>query len=341
MTQTPVQSEDGATKLVDSKRICKHCAYDLQGTIEHWLSSNSYPNASSQPDSQAPLLHCPECGKQFNPLDPSTTTTAKAMKPVRRFAKTWLPLILLVTTLCVHGILVNWIPVPKALISRQADKQWKLFSWLQTDYGLAVYNRNGVEIRDWIWSDNYVSRAVYDKDNNLLYKVTKDDPDTWSMEISAKQADFQPVLRAFNLTRNGHRFGLAVEQSLTPNKPENTLVTGSNRDVLIALVNHFQLSLATVVRGHSMEDELWYYDEQTESLSLRALKTLPLEHISGWLRTEEGSYWVNDGALQPMQRFGQKLPTPPTSPAPSPPADPNSQPQDPSPDPQAPLPSDP
>lgn len=311
MSSHAATSKDGAVRVIARNRVCKGCAYDLRGTIEHWIELNCDRLADLEidPDQdgtrQSEELSCPECGKPFNPLDTASTSTAAMMKTSRRIVRVWIPVTLLATVLVVHGMLVNWIPIPHAMLPGR-DAQWTLFSWLQSDYGLATYTRNGSEIQDWVWDNAITSRAVYDGAGVLRYRVSRESEDRWAMEIRSGEPDYQPILRAFNLTRKGHRFGLRVEPTLYDGSAQATTnIEGTNREILLALVDHFDLKLTTEVRGGEWEDVFWYYNPEERSLEERLLKDIPLEDAVGWVSTPEGTMWIRDGRTMPPVRRPQ------------------------------------
>lgn len=256
MTVAPGDDRPASTAAVRRPMFCKGCQYDL-------AHSADLARADGKPV-------CPECGRAFDPARPRSTHR-KPGGTVLAFLLTRALPSLVVSLVIVWLVLWGWIPLPAPIAPAPRDSGWTLWHWRGEWYGweersIAMAGNRLAPVRVYLWSTNVrgVSRDRVltnaegaEVGRERLWTVRRDG-DRWSVQARAGTG-WGEVLQAWNLTRDGNRFGLYMTSTPTPTTAD-VAIDGAEADVLTAMANAWRVQLTPGVRSPGVAADYWRGD---------------------------------------------------------------------------------
>lgn len=239
--------------------FCRGCRYDLAGI--DWTPAT-----------------CPECGRAFDPADPSTTlpTPSPPMSgAVHRFGVP-LAVALLILTAAIHTV-----------IPRPADLQdWRLWLWFGQRYGVQAGWTAGWPSKTSWWGGRRTAIRAYDGAGKPVWEVTWSWPDRWTIQTHRPQVRWSDLSAAFNDIKPD-MFGVLIEPAASDAALEPFIVQGSKVEVFSSIVQMYGLETRPFLLRLD-QPYVWVYDRDRRrmvAISRETAASLGYE-IDLWVRGE-------------------------------------------------------
>lgn len=226
-------------------RYCRDCLYDLGG------------RAGLEP-------RCPECGRAFDPDDPSTTLDVPR-RPTHRLlgVAAW-------TTLCCllvyAGVAYNILPRPLAI------DEWRVWLWMDRAYGLERSGPGtGTRFLDRHWWNGRVTRVEsWERSNpatprTLRWRVSRIGPDQFEIEVPATGIEHGDVRWGLNVVCQDEFLGVYLEPGPIVVNDAAFTVRGSKAEVLSEVVSRYQIRVVPFLESES-QTHVWIFNHQTQLL---------------------------------------------------------------------------
>ena len=243
-----------ASESAPPPRYCKGCLYDLAGIF----------------GDEDGCASCPECGRDFNEHDRSTTHASKQGPLIHRIV--YRPLLKYVAPALVVTALVytSVIPRPAALDPSTGVDDWRLWVWLGSWYGWKTHSGIGIVggTELYYWDDRVVRTRGLDPNGDKTWTVARQD-DTWTVEVFAPTVSYRQIEQGFRATRD-RIIGITIDQRSLRNSngtQQPFRVVGDEADILSALIRAYDIRVSpAVIRGE--EANVWVWDHQQQALTL-------------------------------------------------------------------------
>jgi hypothetical protein len=197
---------------------CRGCTYDLLGL---------------------PAGVCPECGRAFDPADPSTFWDLVARTRAQKQRRARIAAVALVA--CSFAALFTFGVIPRPAIAPVGGVQWGFWVWLGRGFGVQRVDMMAESLVVHRWG-NRVSRI--DAEDRWSaptprprWSLERTGPDEWRMEVVDPTVDWRSLLLGFNtMRRDDELFGVVIHAWARDEAGTPFTVHGSRVDVLSAMI---------------------------------------------------------------------------------------------------------
>lgn len=248
----PIVLEEPAEAGEAAVRYCQGCGYELLG-LE--------------------LPSCPECGRAFDPADPSTTSSSPIPLVRRRRIRRvtlWFAIVLTIGASMIHTI----IPIP------MRGSNLRLWVWLGRTYGVEEMWLSSWHVRARHWAGRIYEVEANDRSTGrVAWSLSAPSDERWNLRVDKQGVGWQDIIMAYNMMKD-EMFCVRFTGSVRPLSVSGFEATGSKVDILSAIVSHYGVKLLSMVVD-DQQSYVWYFDEESRRMKTRGItveeaRTLPL-----------------------------------------------------------------
>jgi hypothetical protein len=202
---------------------------------------------------------CPECGRQFDPADPTSTSPVATRRPsVRR-------MLVMLATAAIVAALWHYTIIPNPV--RGMD--FKLWRWLGQTYGVETWFRPSTA-RSYHWAGRiYRAEGLEPRTGAKRWELDVDRADRWTLRVTGPGARWRELIGAFNEMKDDV-FGVRFENVTHDASTAAFEVTGSKADILSALCVHFGVEVETMVITRD-QTYAWFYSPERKRMEARPI----------------------------------------------------------------------
>lgn len=252
---------------VEPARVCRDCRYDLTGI--DWSPAE-----------------CPECGREFDPNDESTTRGAGEMGPVRSFINRY--------GTAMAAVLLLLVAFNTGILPRPADlRDWRLWTWMGDLYGVEkvpgnAYRgwqrpfRGAPDGRVYWWGGRPWRVRALDREGALVWEVERINEREWTVDIREPGVRYGTVLGAFSAIKP-EMFGVTYDQANASTIDEAVQREGSTAEIFGWLVREANVQIQPLVYRPD-QSYVWYFDDSSgqmrwKDLALAIEEGMPISAI--------------------------------------------------------------
>lgn len=212
---------------------------------------------------------CPECGRGFDPSDPSTVWDVRARRKagIRRRVRLGV-----VTVVCLAVLQLAMLTIiPRPAMGPNGGVQWGLWVWVGQGYGVQREELNTETLLVHRWGAR-VSRIDGEERWSagtpaLRWTVARLGPDRWRVEARDPTVTWQMLLLAFNTMRTDEElFGVRIAGSARGEAERAFTVEGTRVQVLTEIIRVYGLEIEPGLT--SAEDvDVWVVLPETGELA--------------------------------------------------------------------------
>ena len=250
---------------------------------------------------------CPECGRDFDPADPSTFTAAPRVRLRQRLRR------VLLLTAAVLGVMaaLHFAVLPRPAIDARGRPTLELWNWLGRPFGVDRFTSGWREVEHHYFGSDVVRRVVVrdrtlgpDAPMELVLSMKRLGGGRWSLEMPKAGVPLSAVISHFNLVRSDDEFfGVGLQSRprvvddegtvVVPRDPVSSRavrVTGPKEDLLTEIVLAYDVTLVPFLLSDE-DTDVWIFDE-----ALRRVVRIPVTEAEGRgieIDPDPRAIWVN------------------------------------------------
>lgn len=236
------------------RMYCRSCCYELTGLDDPVVTAEAVANGTVV----ALVLRCPECGREYKPLDPRSWQVMPR-SPTMQFifgrGGAWFVAALMVLL----SVWQTWLPRPDAadISLPQSMRTWTMWRWFGMRFGREVDRLRNPTIAVWYVADSATRITAYDDAGDPTWDITQLGNDRVRLRIHQPGMSHLQILgwlgncqswpqQRFRLPPN-HRGRRAVS-------PGPGTYEGTWQELLPAVVSHFDKRLVPLVLSENQRE---------------------------------------------------------------------------------------